>query len=176
MVATVSRKEPLPGGRVPDSWILRCGQLDESDWPKHLRPLRRWHLCSVDGTPMHYIANTLFLAGDKDCWGLRKGETRQYKNRAGELTWEPCHPGPPVMYGPTCPPPYTKGGVVIPYRAANQVGEGKARELDAARRAASWPEATDEELINATEETLMARLPALQAQFRAECARYLDGP
>lgn len=46
-----------------------------------LAPLIKWHLVSTDG-PMHYIANTVFLAGDADCWGLRKGE--QGKHRTGE--------------------------------------------------------------------------------------------
>ncbi len=155
---------------------LRGGQLDDSDWPEHLRPLRKWHLVSVDGTPMHYVGNTLYFAGDKDCHGLRKGEVRQHKNKAGVLEWEPCYRGPPLVWGPKCPPPFTTpDGVVIPYRPHVQVGKGKERELDLARRSAIWPEATDEELISATEETLLARLPALQAQFRKDCARYLDG-
>lgn len=33
----------------------------------------KWHLCSTDG-PMHYPGNALYHAGDKDCWGRRKGE------------------------------------------------------------------------------------------------------
>jgi hypothetical protein len=45
---------------------------------------------------------------------------------------------------------------------------GKARELDAARRAAVWPDATDEDLTApGLEERLAARLPALLAEFRA---------
>lgn len=35
--------------------------------------LIRWHLCSTDG-PMHYLENTIYAAGDKDCYGKRKGE------------------------------------------------------------------------------------------------------
>ena len=27
---------------------------------KHLKPLIKWHLCDYDGTPMHYIANSIF--------------------------------------------------------------------------------------------------------------------
>jgi hypothetical protein len=30
-----------------------------------LAPLLKWHLCSTDG-PMHYIANTVYLAGNRD--------------------------------------------------------------------------------------------------------------
>lgn len=49
--------------------------------------------------------------------------------------------------------------------------EGKERELDRARNAAVWPEATDEQLMLPKEELtklLEARLPALMAQFRAD--------
>lgn len=33
----------------------------------------KWHLTSTDG-PMHYLANAVYLAGDRDCHGKRKGE------------------------------------------------------------------------------------------------------
>lgn len=35
--------------------------------------LIKWHLCSTDG-PMHYIANTLYFAGNRDHNGLTKDE------------------------------------------------------------------------------------------------------
>jgi len=59
------------------------------------------------------------------------------------------------------------------YYIANTVylagdGEGKARELDAARSTAIWPDATDAELTApGLEERLTARLPALLREFRA---------
>jgi hypothetical protein len=47
-------------------------------------------------------------------------------------------------------------------------GEGKARELDAARHAAIWPDATDEDLTApGLKERLEARLPKLLEEFRA---------
>lgn len=49
-------------------------------------------------------------------------------------------------------------------------GEGKARDLDAARRAANWPDATDAQLCAPRDElkaALEARAPALIAEFRA---------
>lgn len=47
--------------------------------------------------------------------------------------------------------------------------KGKQRELDAARRSAVWLDATDEELIApGLEDRLMARLPKLLAEFRAD--------
>lgn len=84
-----------------------------------LRHLIKWHLCSTEG-PLHYIANTVFLAGDRDHWG-----------KAGQ----------------------------------------KERELDAARRTAIWPDATDEQLCSGEEELtamLKARLPALLEEFRRD--------
>ena len=60
----------------------------------------------------------------------------------------------------TCSPEFVK----VP----TAYSEGKARELDAARSAAIWPDATDEELTApGLAERLEARLPALLADFRA---------
>ncbi len=42
-----------------------------------LAPFIKWHLTSSDG-PMHYPGNVTFLAGDRDCWGLAKGEVRSW--------------------------------------------------------------------------------------------------
>ena len=46
-------------------------------FPK-MAPHLKYHLCSTDG-PMHYPKNPLFLAGNKDCWGRRKGEPSAYE-------------------------------------------------------------------------------------------------
>ena len=43
-----------------------------------LAPHLKYHLCSTDG-PMHYPANPLYLASNKDCWGRRKGEPIAYQ-------------------------------------------------------------------------------------------------
>lgn len=96
-----------------------CGCIHEviaAHFPE-LEPLIKWHLCSTDG-PMHYIANTVYHAGNLDAWG----------------------------------------------------NLGKTRNLDAARHSAIWPDATHEELTVSPEELtrkLLARLPALLADFRA---------
>jgi hypothetical protein len=37
-----------------------------------------WHLCSTDG-PMHYVANSLYLAGDADYNGRRKGDASRFE-------------------------------------------------------------------------------------------------
>lgn len=39
----------------------------------HLKPFIKWHLTSSDG-PMHYIANTVYLAGTADCSGHNPGD------------------------------------------------------------------------------------------------------
>lgn len=43
-----------------------------------LAPLIQWHLCATDG-PMHYAANTIYLAGNRDHWGTLEGEPRQWE-------------------------------------------------------------------------------------------------
>ena len=56
-------------------------------------------------------------------------------------------------------------------RVPTLYSEGKARDLDAARSAAAWPEATDEELCAepaVLREALERRLPGLLAAFRAD--------
>jgi hypothetical protein len=84
-----------------------------------LAPFIKWHLSSSDG-PMHYIANTVYHASDRD-----------YNATA----WS----------------------------------EGKARDLNAARHSAVWPEATDEELTAPDlKAKLESRLPALLAAMQAD--------
>ena len=39
----------------------------------------RFHLCGSD-SPMHYIANAMYHASDRDCHGKRKGEPTNFKN------------------------------------------------------------------------------------------------
>jgi hypothetical protein len=59
--------------------------------------------------------------------------------------------------------------VLCEWEPYGREGEGKARELDAARSAAIWPDATDAELTAPDlEARLIARLPALMAAFRAD--------
>jgi hypothetical protein len=54
-------------------------------------------------------------------------------------------------------------------KTAVEFSEGKARELDAARSCAAWPEATDEELAAPDlKERLVARLPALLEEFQKD--------
>lgn len=157
--------------RYPGARDIDAGGCMHDEIAKHfpgLAPLIKWHLCSTDG-PMHYVEDTLYFAGDRDCNGLRKGEFRQFKNQRGEFLWK--FPGVPSreMYSATEPQPVEIAGP-IKWEPDGRTGEGKARELDAARRAAIWPDATDEELSAEPEELkrkLLERLPGLMAEFKA---------
>lgn len=154
-----------------------------------LAPLIRWHLCSTDG-PMHYVANAVYMAGDRDHRGLRAGEQKPLVGPDGVGFWELVATSPsaaalkdnyPELAGvPGAPlyalktshkgdnPPAAPG---LAWRRQMLTGEGKARDLDAARRIAVWPEATDAELCqprDVLKAALEARLPGLLAAFRAD--------
>lgn len=184
-----------------------------------------WHLCSTDG-PMHYIANTVYHASNRDHNGLLEGEestnprlmkhhvtfgdssivhkvSRRLKEfidtalRDGtEFIVQSVHHDPDK--GKTTSsfkPKYEFAGMACkwhecPFNSpdeANQwlaaitscrmnwtsrtnvFGEGKARDLDAARHAAIWPDATDDQLCSprhVLESLLTGRLPGLLAEFR----------
>ncbi len=194
-----------------------------------LAPFIKWHLCSSDG-PMHYIANTVFHAGNRDCWGKLKGEPRSFsqvlqfgknpikhKLRSSFAKFLQDHApkevhqfsaeqpegydfeviridhenrkGETYKFGPK----YTFGGYAdkwhecpfdtepeaLEFLEALQTcepefisiptswGEGKERDLDAARHCAVWPDATNEELTApGLEQRLKDRLPALLTEFR----------
>lgn len=143
---------------------------------EHLPELSRytkWHLVSKKA-PMHYIANTLFLAGDRDCWGLRKGENKQIVNgRTGLPCWirmanvngEKVQLHKLDKYLDSMETPTET--VTLTWEPWLRVGEGKERELDHARSSAVWPDATDEELMAPDlKEKLEARLPALMQEFK----------
>jgi len=150
-----------------------CGMLHDevARFFPGLAPLLKWHLCSTDA-PMHYVANTLYHASDKDCWGLRKGESRQLKNsKTGMPAWHLTaldREGNQIAISeiekyvdsetqPECI-------YILGYVPWLRIGEGKEPDLEAARSCAIWPDA---ELEDFTEEKLMARLPALMQEFKA---------
>ena len=141
-----------------------------------LEPLLKWHLCFTDG-PMHYLANTMFLAGDRDCWGMKKGEVKlserqalhgkdihsqyDWQEKYRQDGWLPLSMISHNEYDPSFP--------VKLMPLVQRRGEGKERELDSARKAAIWPEATDDVLCSPPEVlkyALEARLPELLKEFR----------
>ena len=135
----------------------------------------KWHLVSTDG-PMHYLANTLYHAGDRDHNGLAKGEKRQMRDgKTGELSWRLEAVAPDggttsvsdlKLYSDGECPDAVPALQWVPWY---KIGEGKARELNFARNSAVWLDATDEELCQdraTLEAALEARLPALMAEFK----------
>lgn len=69
-----------------------CGCIHD-EIEKHspqLKHLVKWHLTSTD-EPMHYVANAVYHASDKDCWGRRKGEPSSFKK---QIVFKGC----PVPY------------------------------------------------------------------------------
>lgn len=128
-----------------------------------VRHLLKWHLCSSDG-PLHYVANAMYHASDRDCWGLRKGEERQIRNgKTGKPCWrlEPRTKELPPTIDSDEKPEGTETHEYVPWM---RVGEGKEPNLEAARNCAIWPEA---ELEDFTEEKLRERLPGLMWEFKA---------
>lgn len=143
-----------------------------------IAPLIKWHLVSSDG-PMHYVANTVYHASNRDHNGLKAGETRQIINGktqlpawqivaldadGNEIAFHDLEKHPDAETKPVCP--YT-----LEYRPWCRVGEGKERDFKAARSTAVWPEATDEILSLEPAELsamLKDRLPSLLASFRAD--------
>lgn len=69
-------------GRLEESGCLH--ELIASEFPE-LIPFIKWHLCSTDG-PMHYIANSLYHASDKDCWG-KPGKVPNLKYARSSAIW-----------------------------------------------------------------------------------------
>lgn len=160
--------------REPDS----CGMIHDeiaAHFPE-LRDALPWHLTSTDG-PMHYFANTLFHAGDLDHNGLAKGQRQQIR-RNGTPLWEltafdadgnkmPVYKLNSVQVAADeCP----TSAYTLRWVSWDTVGEGKARQLDHARSAAVWPDATDEQLCLPRDELvqlLADRLPDVLRRFHA---------
>jgi len=61
--------------------VESCGCIHD-DIEKHFPELKEYipfHLMSANEGPMHYVANALYFASDKDHWGKRKGEEKDFK-------------------------------------------------------------------------------------------------
>lgn len=219
--------EKNANGRQGDRFVSRCGCVhdDVRETFPELAPLLKWHGTHTD-EPLHYVANAVYHAGDRDHWGLRKGEAHKgaahqanfvrfgtspiwhpmkkrfaawaaeavtrrdgftvvsvpHENRSGDsykfgdkytfkgfdCKWHEC-PFDTVTeaneWGEAL------AGEVLFDTRPTLFGEGKARDLAAAREAAAWPDATDAELMqepDALRAALIARLPALMEDFRRD--------
>lgn len=155
--------EPKPVGMRLES----CGCLHEeiaAQFPE-LAPLIKYHLMSPKG-PLHYFENTVFLAGDRDCWGYRADEQR--RDKAGLPMWQ-------VPYAKSRELGFSSTIVALAEKPCEEatpwLQDGKPRELTLARSAACWPEATDAELCADPadlKQKLHVRLPSLLAEFQVE--------
>lgn len=134
--------------------------------------LRAWNGCHPSG-PWGYFESTEWFAGDRDHWGLRKGEKRQLRHGGVTPAWKLTRvmedgseaPDFPDTVDSDTPPPPT--GLRLEYRPWYIEGEGKERELDKARASAIWPDATDEDLTApGLRDRLKQRLPALISEFK----------
>ena len=152
--------ERLKNGR----WREDCGGCIHDEMAKHFPELKnaiRFHLMSSD-EPMHYIANTMYHASDRDCHGLKKGEKRQIRNGStGKLCWilEDDSGLEKHVDSDTKP----EGRVVLEYKPWYRIGEGKEPDLEAARRSAIWEDATLEQLRD--KEALEAHLIEVRKEF-----------
>lgn len=158
-------------GYYPDDAPARIRKEADAVYAK----LDKWHGCHTFG-PWYYIENTVYMASERDSSSLLLGERRQIVNgRTKQLAWHrvaidadgnevELHKLDKYADGDT-PPIET---MTLAWRPWCRVGEGKKRELDAARRSAIWLDATDEQLMADDLTTaLKARLPALLVEFRA---------
>jgi hypothetical protein len=141
-----------------------------------LEPYIKWHLFAYPSGPMHYIANTIWHAGNKDCWGLEKGEFKQLRNgKTGKLSWKTTDVTLTKYVDANERPTETQ---LVVYEPWGRTGEGKERDFDAARKCAVWPDVTDETLSLPGEELaklLVARLPGLLDAFEKDMNVLFDG-
>jgi hypothetical protein len=219
---SLRQKDVAGSGRLHDEIAATFPEL------AHLIP---WHLVSTNG-PMHYLANTLYLASNRDHRGKAKGEPYAFQTAItfGDNPIQHHLPAKFLAFLQDAKPHngrdafdfeilgldhkeretygtrYTFGGHgdgwhTAPFKSEQEAtdflfalqncspqfvakatawSDGKERELEAARSAAVWPDATDEQLTaepEALKAALVARLPGLLARFRAdvEAAGFLWG-
>ena len=155
-----------PTGR----WFESCGQITDDIvhvFPE-LQHILKWHLTD-EAAPAHYIANTVFHAGDGGKGKQLRGRVAPGSAETAPM-WE-CRSSTPqhrLRVSAECPPTET---IVLEWVPVLE--EGKPRDLAAARASAIWPDATDEQLMRPKDQLialLQARLPALMDQFRRDMA------
>ncbi len=134
-----------------------------------LKKYLKWHLMNSDG-PMHYLANTMYHADDKDYNGLRKGESKQIRNgKTGLLCWILKEHKDINRYVDSNEKPILHN-LKVEYEPLCNIGEGKEPDLEAARSTAIWPEATLEQLRD--KKALEERLPTLIKEFKHDVEEF----
>lgn len=156
-----------------DKYSKGGGALSIGEHIPDLAYLDKYHLMSIK-EPMHYVANSLYHASNRDHNGLLKGEKKQIKNgKTGQLAWHLMavdkETGEEIeiyelekSFDGEKPP---ECKYRLDYRPWCKIGEGKEPDLKAARSSACWPEANLEDF---TEDKLKARLPKLIEQFKKD--------
>ena len=64
-------------------WREDSGDCVHEAIAKHfpeIAPFIKWHLMGTEH-PLHYIANTVYHASNRDCWGTLKGEPRRFEKQ-----------------------------------------------------------------------------------------------
>jgi hypothetical protein len=161
--------------------LASCGMLDEliSEHLPEVLPLTKWHGYGRRGDkwhPPYYLANAIYLAGNKDCHGLVKGEIRYGKAVAHaigcvsakyESQEQYRRPDGAIPLSMISPDYIGRIESVLLPRVARR-GEGKDRDFEGARRVAIWPDATEADLTDPNlEQRLLDRLPDLFEEFKA---------
>jgi hypothetical protein len=132
---TLSVQSPLSQGFK--AVASGCIHDEIAQYAPELAHVLPYHLVDANG-PMHYLVNSLFLAGDRDCWGNNKDVQVRHKTE-NTLKWRlPVSPFTSV-YAAAKPEPRIRHFVPV-------LGRGKERELDTIRHVLVWPDATDEQL------------------------------
>lgn len=93
---TGSLYETGPNARlILDRECITSGAIHDeiSKYAPELAYLVKWHSTSTDG-PWAYLANTLYNAGDLDCWGRKKGEPYNFTKK---IKFD----NSPFLYAPT---------------------------------------------------------------------------
>jgi hypothetical protein len=153
----------IPGRR--DAEACGCLHSEISEVFPELAPLIKWHLVSTGG-PMHYLANTIYHAdehGPKSAWVY-------FTAPAADPLGLDASAGKERLLGYVDTVKAAAADGQPGYRVEWDEETAKVRNLDHARSAACWPEATDAQLCVPRAElevALRARLPALMAEFRA---------
>lgn len=156
-------------GTMPKNPIM-CGAAHDElveVFPEYA-DLIKWHLCSSDG-PMYYVANTTYFASEVDdydyiLWLEKDEELGIDGSKLLSAVYGSAKNAEAMdKFDKLCT---TLTESKIKFRVERRPNSlNKPSNLESARNAAIWPEATLEQLQD--KEQLEARLPSLMAEFKA---------
>lgn len=149
-------------GRWRESSAGCCHDEVAKHFPK-LAPFIKWHLTSTDG-PMHYLSNTIYHAtehGPKSAWVYFDDPPNGIKKQC--VKYCDISEAHEMCQIPSKTFNYVSG---VGYRLEADPKTAKVANLDWARSSAVWPKATKGQLLD--KDALLARLPALMAEFKKD--------